>query len=103
MIGYDCITPADVTNFLAVTSRTHGETIRLASCKIDGQPGVAIVRLNRVSEHHAVLVALYVAITSAMEIDIGGIRRASRGDDDGRPKTPEQDEHGMPPPNPAPR
>jgi len=65
------ITPGHVRAFQAVTSQLYGE-VTLASCRINGDPGVAIVLLDAVGEGKIAVMPLFVAITPSMEIVFEG-------------------------------
>jgi hypothetical protein len=65
------ITPGHVRAFQAVTTQLYGE-VTLASCRIDGEPGVAIVLMEHVGEGKVGVMPLFVAITSKMEIAFEG-------------------------------
>jgi hypothetical protein len=64
------ITPGHVRAFQAVTTQLHGE-VTLASCLINGKPGVAIVLVDNVGEGKLVM-PLFVAITPEMDIAFEG-------------------------------
>jgi hypothetical protein len=83
------ITPGHVRVFQAVRSQLY-DNITLASCTINGEPGVAIVMVDMVGENKAAVMPLFVAITQGMEIDFPG-QRESDGDEGGGPKD-EKDE-----------
>jgi hypothetical protein len=72
------ITPAHVRAFQAVTSRLY-DNITLWSCRINGEPGVAIVMLDHVGENSVAVMPLFVAITPGMEITFDGGREVSDG------------------------
>jgi hypothetical protein len=65
------ITPGHVRAFQAVTTQLYGE-VTLASCRINGEPGVAIVLMEHVGEGKVAVIPLFVAITSKMEIAFEG-------------------------------
>ena len=65
------ITPGHVRAFQAVTTQLYGE-VTLASCLINGQPGVAIVLVEHVGEGKIGVMPLFVAITPDMEISFEG-------------------------------
>lgn len=56
------ITPGHVRAFQAVTSQMYGE-VTLASCRINGEAGVAIVLMDHVGEGKVAVMPLFVAIT----------------------------------------
>jgi hypothetical protein len=81
------ITSGHVRAFQAVTTQLYGE-VTLASCRINGEPGVATVLMEHVGEGKVGVMPLFVAITSKMEIvfegesaggDGGGVRPTSPG------------------------
>jgi hypothetical protein len=59
------ITPGHVRAFQAVTTQLYGE-VTLASCLINGKPGVAIVLIDHVGEGKVAVMPLFVAITEDM-------------------------------------
>jgi hypothetical protein len=75
------ITPAHVRAFQAVTSHLY-ENITLWSCRINGEPGVAIVAVDQAGDSLAVL-PLFVAVTPGMEIEFEGGRAGSGGEEGG--------------------
>ena len=60
------ITPGHVRAFQAVTTQLYGE-VTLASCLINGKPGVAIVLVDHVGEGKVAVMPLFVAITEDMD------------------------------------
>lgn len=72
------ITPGHVRAFQAVTSGLYGEAT-LASCRINGEPGVAIVLVEHVGEGKVGVIPLFVAITESMEIDFVGFGESDEG------------------------
>jgi hypothetical protein len=71
------ITPGHVRAFQPVTTQMYGE-VTLASCLIDGKPGVALVLIDHVGEGNLAVMPLFVAITKDMNIVFHG-----EGSDDG--------------------
>ena len=71
------IQPGHVRAFQAVTTQMYGD-VTLASCLINGKPGVAIVLVDHVGESKLAVMPLFVAITDDMEIVFEGL-----GGDDG--------------------
>jgi len=78
------ITPGHVRAFQAVTTQLYGE-VTLWSCRINGEPGVAIVLAAPVGEGKISVMPLFVAITPGMDVAFdeeqggqggGGPRRA---------------------------
>jgi len=65
------ITPGHVRAFQAVTTQLYGEAT-LASCLINGKPGVAIVLMEHVGEGKVGVMPLFVAITEDMTIEFEG-------------------------------
>ena len=62
------ITPGHVPAYQAVTSRIYGET-SLMSCRINGEPGVAIVLTDMVGEGKMAVMPLFVALTESMQLE----------------------------------
>jgi hypothetical protein len=65
------ITPGHVRAFQAITSRLY-DNITLWSCRINNEPGVAIVMVDHVGESKVAVMPLFVAITPGMNIDMDG-------------------------------
>ena len=65
------ITPGHVRAFQAVTTQLYGE-VTLASCRINGKQGVAIVLMEHVGEGKVAVMPLFVAITNDMDIVFEG-------------------------------
>ena len=65
------ITPGHVRAFQAVTTQLYGE-VALASCRVNGEPGVAIVLIEHVGEGKLAVMPLFVAITKDMELAFEG-------------------------------
>jgi hypothetical protein len=65
------ITPGHVRAFQAVTSQMYGE-VTLASCRINGEAGVAIVLMDHVGEGKVAVMPLFVAITPGMDVIFEG-------------------------------
>lgn len=63
------ITPGHVRAFHMITSQLYDDRIALWSCRIDGEPGVAIVLVDPVGEGKVAVMPLFVAITAKMNID----------------------------------
>jgi hypothetical protein len=76
------ITPGHVRAFQAVTTQLYGE-VTLMSCRINRQPGVAIVLLEHVGEGKIGVMPLFVAITEDMVIAFEG---EGSGGDGGGPR-----------------
>lgn len=82
------ITPGHVRAFQAVRSHLY-DNITLASCRINGEAGVAIVVVDEAGEGNIAVMPLFVAITEKMRIEFPG-----EGDSDGGgggPKTPKDE------------
>jgi hypothetical protein len=76
------ITPGHVRAFQAVTTQLYGE-VTLASCLINGRPGVAIVLVDNVGEGKVAVMPLFVAITEDMDIAFAGECGADGGESGG--------------------
>jgi hypothetical protein len=72
MTGTSFIKPIHLTDFQTVTSRFNGKNIRLASCRVNGEPSVAIVRAAYQSLTEFGFEALFVWPTESMVIDMIG-------------------------------
>jgi hypothetical protein len=72
------ITPSHVRAFQAVTTELYGE-VTLASCLINGKPGVAIVLVDHVGENKVAIMPLFVAITEDMKLTFEGESRGGGG------------------------
>ena len=83
------ITPGHVSAFQAVRSQLY-DNITLASCTIDGYPGVAIVMIEHAGEGNLAVMPLFVATTEHMKIDFPGEFGSSDGGGGG-PKTPREE------------
>jgi hypothetical protein len=57
--------------FQAVTSRLY-DNITLWSCRINGEPGVAIVMVDQSAENTLAVMPLFVAVTASMRIEFEG-------------------------------
>lgn len=80
------ITPGHVRAFQAVTTQLYGE-VTLASCRINNQPGVAIVLMEHVGEGKVAVMPLFVAITPDMEISFDGEFGGGSGEGGGPRRT----------------
>jgi hypothetical protein len=78
------ITPGHVRAFQAVTSRLY-DNITLWSCRINGEPGVAIVMVDEPVPNKLAVMPLFVAITPGMQIAFEGAREGG-GSGDGGPE-----------------
>jgi hypothetical protein len=65
------ITPGHVRAFQAVTTQLYGE-VTLASCRINGEGGVAIVLVEHVGEGKVAVMPLFVAITPGTHVVFEG-------------------------------
>jgi hypothetical protein len=65
------ITSGHVRAFQAVRSQLY-DNITLASCIINGEPGVAIIMVDNVGEDKIAVMPLFVAITPGMELAFPG-------------------------------
>jgi len=83
------ITPGHVRAFQAIRSQLY-DNITLASVKINGEPGVAIVMMEHVGEDKIGVMPLFVAITDGMEIEFPGERGSSDGGGGG-PSNPREE------------
>lgn len=83
------ITPGHVRAFQAIRSQLF-DNIRLASCTINGDPGVAIVMLEHAGEGTLAVMPLFVALTENMRIDFSGEWGTSRGGGGG-PRNPREE------------
>ncbi len=81
------ITPGHVNAFQAVRSQLY-DNITLASCTINGEPGVVIVMVDHVGEGKVAIMPLFVAITPGMKIDFPGEESSEGGG--GGPKNPRE-------------
>lgn len=65
------ITPGHIRAFQAVTTQMYGE-VTLASCLINGKPGVAIVLVQYAGENKVAVMPLFVAITEDIDVMFEG-------------------------------
>lgn len=79
------ITPGHVRAFQMVTSRMY-DNITLASCRINGEPGVVIVLVDHAGEDKIAVMPLFVAITESMELELIGLGEAADGGGEGGPR-----------------
>jgi hypothetical protein len=84
MSDMNFITPGHVNAFQAIRSQLY-DNITLASCRINGEPGVVIVMLDHVGEGKVAVMPLFVAITEGMELEFPGEKKWS-WDRQGNPK-----------------
>lgn len=83
------ITPGHVRAFQAIRSQLY-DNISLASCTVNGDPGVAIVMMEHAGEGKIAIMPLFVALTENMEIDFPGEWESSRRGGGG-PKSPREE------------
>jgi hypothetical protein len=79
------IQPGHVRAFQAVTTQIYGD-VTLASCLINGEPGVAIVLVDHVGEGKVAVMPLFVAITDDMDIVFQNMSGEGDGGEGGGPK-----------------
>ncbi len=80
----DYITPGHVQAFQMVRSPHYGN-ITMSSCRVNGEPGVAIIMVEHVGENKVAVMPLFVSITDAMELELPGEgRRGRHGGGDGK-------------------
>ncbi len=82
------ITPGHVRAFQAVTSNMY-DNITLWSCRINDEPGVAIVMVDHVGEGKVGVMPLFVAITESMRLDFDDEESISDGGSSGGPNRTE--------------
>jgi len=82
------ITPGHVNAYQAVRSQLY-DNITLASCVINGDPGVAIVMVEHCGEGKVSVCPLFVAITPNMKLDFPGEDESGSGGGGG-PKNPRE-------------
>jgi hypothetical protein len=80
------ITPGHVRAFQAVRSQLY-DNVTLASCTINGEPGVAIVMVEHAGEGKIAVMPLFVAITENMLLDFSS-EWGSSGGGGGGPRHP---------------
>jgi len=80
------ITPGHVRVFQAIRSQFY-DNITLASCKVNGEPGVAIVMIDEAGEGAVAVMPLFVAITPGMRVEFEGEKGSG---EKGGPRKPEQ-------------
>jgi hypothetical protein len=83
------ITPGHVRAFQAIRSQLY-DNVTLASCTINGEPGVAIVMVEHAGENKVAVMPLFVAITDGMEIEFVGLGEEVGGEGGG-PKRPKKE------------
>lgn len=83
------ITPSHVRAFQAITSRLY-DNITLWSCRINGEPGVAIVMVDEPAPNKLAVMPLFVAVTSGMDIEFEGAREVGGGDEGGPTRTKQE-------------
>jgi hypothetical protein len=80
------ITPGHVRAFQMVTSSLYNDRMTLWSCTIDGEPGVAIVMFDQVTDDKLAVMPLFVAITPKMQIEFEGTAQQDGGGEGGGPR-----------------
>jgi hypothetical protein len=83
------ITLGHVRAFQAVTSGLY-DNITLWSCRINGEPGVAIVMVDEPAPNKLAVMPLFVAITPGMEIAFEGAREVGGGSEGGPKRTQQE-------------
>jgi len=73
-----------VRAFQAVRSQLY-DNITLWSCRINGEPGVAIVMVDQVGEQKLAIMPLFVAITEGMDLAFDDEDSASESEEGGGP------------------
>ncbi len=81
------ITPHHVRAFQMLRSPLY-DNITLASCLINGEPGVAIIAVDEVAENKIAVMPLFVALTPSMELVFPGERDSAGAG--GGPKNPRE-------------
>ncbi len=98
---HSAITPGHVRAYQAVISGMY-DNITLWSCRINGEPGVAIVMVDQPTQSTLAVMPLFVAITPGMDIQFDGDSSGSGGG--GGPQNPkesfESNKHAVTTPNP---
>jgi hypothetical protein len=84
------ITPGHVRAFQAITSRLY-DNIVLWSCRINGEPGVAIVMVDHAGDCSIAIMPLFVAITPSMDITFEGAGEVDAGGEGGPKRATEQE------------
>lgn len=84
------ITPGHVRAFQAVTSPLY-ENIMLWSCRINGEPGVAIVMIDHPTSRMLSVTPLFVAITPSMQVSFEENGEGSGGGGGGPKRSAEQE------------
>ena len=84
------ITPGHVRAFQAITSQLY-DNVTLWSCRINGEPGVAIVMVDHAGEGSIAVMPLFVAITNSMEISFEGAREVDGGGEGGPKRSAAQE------------
>jgi hypothetical protein len=84
------ITPGHVRCFQAIRSQLY-DNITLASCLINGEPGVAIVMMDEAGEGKVAVMPMFVGITPKMKLDFPGEGGSDGGEGSRRPKTAQEE------------
>jgi hypothetical protein len=87
----DYITPGHVQAFQMVRSPHYGN-ITMSSCRVNGEPGVAIIMMEHVGENKVAVMPLFVSITDGMDLELPGEarRRRRHSGDGGGPTRPDE-------------
>ncbi len=73
------ILPGHVRAFEAIRSQ-HYDNVTLWSCRINGEPGVAIVLIDVTASGQLAVMPLFVAITDSMRLEFdGAVKSGSNG------------------------
>ena len=81
------ITPGHVRVFHALTSGMY-DNFTLWSCRIDGEPGVAIVMVDHVGEGKVAVMPVFVAITPKMDLSFEDEQEGEDSGGGGPKRTP---------------
>jgi len=102
MTGPSYIKPTHVIDLQTVTSRLNRQNIRLASCRLNGEPTVAIVRAAYVSDGVLGFTPLFVWPTDSMIVEMNG-RRFHKRRGSRKPERPDENTSGTASTGPTPR
>jgi len=89
------ITPGHVRAYHMLTSTLYEDRLTLTSCWINGEPGVAIVLLDRVGEDKMAVMPLFVAITPEMKLVFVGEEEGGEEGGEGGPRRADPDTQRM--------
>lgn len=79
------ITPGHIRAFQAIRSQLY-DNVTLWSCRINGEPGVAIVMVDMVGHGKLAVMPLFVAITDGMDVSFDGAGMGDSGGGGGGPR-----------------